>query len=32
VVVVQNDGPMLGIGVIEAGQLLRPKVVFDAKG
>ena len=32
VVILHNDGSMLGIGVIEAGQLLRPKVVFDAKG
>ena len=32
VVVLQNDGPMLGVGVMETGHLLRPKVVFDARG
>ncbi len=32
VMVLQTSGPMLGIGIMETDELLRPKVVFNAHG
>jgi len=32
VMVLQTSGPMLGIGMMETDELLRPKVVFNARG